>query len=56
MALPEEEEIKQVVWELYPDSAPGPDGLTGSFFQACWDCLGIKATRAEGATAESLFQ
>lgn len=33
------EEVKQVVFGLKPDSAPGPDGYTWKFFQFCWDII-----------------
>ncbi|XP_042486110.1 uncharacterized protein LOC122066356 [Macadamia integrifolia] len=32
-AEPSLEEIKKAVWELDPDSSPGPDGFSGKFFR-----------------------
>ncbi|XP_060195138.1 uncharacterized protein LOC132624361 [Lycium barbarum] len=37
--LPEEEEVKKAVFGLNSDSAGGPGGFTGKFFQACWDII-----------------
>ncbi|MQM19084.1 hypothetical protein Taro_052086 [Colocasia esculenta] len=37
---PDLEEVKRVVWALNGNSAPGPDGFTGSFFTSCWDIVG----------------
>ncbi|XP_060182106.1 uncharacterized protein LOC132611743 [Lycium barbarum] len=37
--FPEEEEIKEVVFGLNANSAGGPDGYTGKFFQAAWDII-----------------
>jgi len=39
-ASPTVEEIKKVVFELNSDSASGPDGFTGHFYQVCWDIVG----------------
>jgi hypothetical protein len=33
------EEVKRVVFLLDPDSAPGPDGFSGVFFQSCWELI-----------------
>lgn len=33
------EEVKEAVFLLDGDSAPGPDGFSGRFFQACWEVL-----------------
>ncbi|XP_060183615.1 uncharacterized protein LOC132613564 [Lycium barbarum] len=38
--MPSLEEAKQAVFELASDSASGPDGLTGSFYQSCWEIVG----------------
>jgi len=35
-ALPDLEEVKEVVFSLDGTSSSGPDGLTGDFFQTCW--------------------
>ncbi|XP_028087316.1 uncharacterized protein LOC114288025 [Camellia sinensis] len=35
-----DKEIKDVVWSLKANKAPGPDGFTGSFFKASWDIVG----------------
>ncbi|MQL99081.1 hypothetical protein Taro_031798 [Colocasia esculenta] len=37
---PDLEEVKRDVWALNGNSAPGPDGFTGSFFTSCWDIVG----------------
>ncbi|KAF3630707.1 hypothetical protein FXO38_27005 [Capsicum annuum] len=38
--IPDLEEVKKVVWALNGDSASGPDGLKGRFYQCCWDITG----------------
>ncbi|XP_026398577.1 uncharacterized protein LOC113294395 [Papaver somniferum] len=35
-AIPSMEKIKQIVFKMDPDSSPGPDGFSGSFYRACW--------------------
>ncbi|XP_042492252.1 uncharacterized protein LOC122071862 [Macadamia integrifolia] len=35
-AEPSSEEIKKAVWELDPDSSPGPDSFSGKFFRPVW--------------------
>ncbi|WMV38155.1 hypothetical protein MTR67_031540 [Solanum verrucosum] len=37
--LPEEEEVKNVVFGLNAESAGEPDGYTGKFYQACWNII-----------------
>lgn len=34
------EEVRRIVFLMDPDSAPGPDGFSGAFFQSCWDIIG----------------
>ncbi|XP_042495164.1 uncharacterized protein LOC122074409 [Macadamia integrifolia] len=38
-AIPGREEIKQAVWDIDPDSSPGPDGFLGKFFRKCWEIV-----------------
>nr|XP_009759375.1 PREDICTED: uncharacterized protein LOC104211932 [Nicotiana sylvestris] len=38
--LPTMEKIKAVVFALSSESASGPDGYSGLFFQVCWDIVG----------------
>ncbi|XP_019226274.1 PREDICTED: uncharacterized protein LOC109207745 [Nicotiana attenuata] len=33
------EELKQVVFSMYPTSAAGPDGLNGKVFHHCWEII-----------------
>ncbi|XP_042482157.1 uncharacterized protein LOC122062569 [Macadamia integrifolia] len=37
--IPSDSEIKHAVWDLDPDSAPGPDGFPGAFYKSCWDII-----------------
>ncbi|KAH0705908.1 hypothetical protein KY285_010432 [Solanum tuberosum] len=37
--MPTLEELKQVVFAMNPNSAPGPDGIGGKFYQACWNII-----------------
>nr|XP_016437309.1 PREDICTED: uncharacterized protein LOC107763346 [Nicotiana tabacum] len=39
MALPSNEEVKRAVMGLNGDSAGGPDGFTGAFYQTCWEII-----------------
>lgn len=38
--MPEEEELKSLVFKLSGDSACEPDGFTGHFFHKCWSIVG----------------
>ncbi|XP_059289278.1 uncharacterized protein LOC132042777 [Lycium ferocissimum] len=40
VALPDIEEIKSAVFTMNGDSACGPDGFSGTFFQICWNIVG----------------
>ncbi|VFQ99349.1 unnamed protein product, partial [Cuscuta campestris] len=44
--LPSMEEVKQAVWSLNENAAPGPDGFNGFFFRACWDIIKIDLLKA----------
>ncbi|XP_060211838.1 uncharacterized protein LOC132639409 [Lycium barbarum] len=44
-ALPSQEKVKNVVFELKGESACGPDGLSGTFFHSCWDIVGMDVFR-----------
>lgn len=35
-----EEEVRQTVFQIPTDKAPGPDGFTGSFYHEYWDVVG----------------
>ncbi|XP_026459876.1 uncharacterized protein LOC113360595 [Papaver somniferum] len=37
--IPSLEEVRVAVFDLGDDSAPGPDGFTGSFYRQCWDII-----------------
>ncbi|VFQ75956.1 unnamed protein product [Cuscuta campestris] len=39
VAQPDLEEIKNAVFALDPNSAAGPDGFTGQFYQSCWSII-----------------
>ncbi|XP_060170379.1 uncharacterized protein LOC132601294 [Lycium barbarum] len=43
--LPTFEEVKRAVFELKGDSACGPDRLSGTFYHACWDVVGMDVFR-----------
>ncbi|XP_010480729.1 PREDICTED: uncharacterized protein LOC104759515 [Camelina sativa] len=34
-----EQEIKEVLFMMHPDKAPGPDGMTALFYQRAWDTV-----------------
>lgn len=35
-----EEEVKNALFQMHPDKAPGPDGMTPAFFQKHWNIVG----------------
>ncbi|XP_060170788.1 uncharacterized protein LOC132601740 [Lycium barbarum] len=60
IAIPSREEIKEIVFQLDPDSAPGPDGLSGKFYQSSWPVIAedvFLAVKAffEGSTLPKFF-
>ncbi|XP_026399311.1 uncharacterized protein LOC113295170 [Papaver somniferum] len=38
--IPEDHEVKSILFSMAKDKAPGPDGFPSSFFQANWDIVG----------------
>lgn len=36
-----EEEVKQAVWSIGGDKAPGPDGFRSQFYKDCWDIINM---------------
>ncbi|XP_026378636.1 uncharacterized protein LOC113273082 [Papaver somniferum] len=44
--IPSPEEIKQAVFDLSANSAPGPDGFSGCFYRHCWDIIHDDLTKA----------
>ncbi|KAK6776038.1 hypothetical protein RDI58_027039 [Solanum bulbocastanum] len=45
-ALPTLQEVKECVFSLDPDSALGPDGLSGRFYQAAWNIISSDVHKA----------
>lgn len=39
MNIPTRNEVKNVVFSINVDDAPGPDGFGGGFFQKFWDIV-----------------
>lgn len=35
------DELNQVIFSMNPYSAAGPDGMSGKFYQVCWDIIKI---------------
>ncbi|XP_026399706.1 uncharacterized protein LOC113295589 [Papaver somniferum] len=44
--IPSPEEIKQAVFDMSADSAPGPDGFSGCFYRHCWHIIHDDLTKA----------
>lgn len=44
--LPSNAEIMEAVFNLGPDSSPGPDGFIGYFYRFCWSIVGTDLCRA----------
>ena len=39
--VPDYAEIRQIIFDMDPLSAPGLDGFIGKFFPHCWDVVGL---------------
>ncbi|KAK3207109.1 hypothetical protein Dsin_021155 [Dipteronia sinensis] len=39
--IPSSTEIKETIFSMDPNSAPGPDGFPGSFYQHFWDLVAV---------------
>ena len=37
--LPIEDEVRMIIMSMNPNSAPGPDGIRGKFYQVCFDII-----------------
>ncbi|GAA0164582.1 hypothetical protein LIER_20178 [Lithospermum erythrorhizon] len=46
MANPSIQEVKDVVFQMDKNSAAGPDGFNGVFFQHCWEIIGSNVHQA----------
>ncbi|XP_042484235.1 uncharacterized protein LOC122064574 [Macadamia integrifolia] len=44
--LPSNAEIKEAVWELDLESAPGPDGFPDKFYRSCWEIINLDVCNA----------
>ncbi|KAL2225363.1 UNVERIFIED_CONTAM: putative mitochondrial protein [Sesamum indicum] len=40
------EDVKQAIFDIAEDKAPGPDGFSSGFFKAAWPVVGTEVTRA----------
>ncbi|KAH0684689.1 hypothetical protein KY289_022441 [Solanum tuberosum] len=59
-SLPSIQELKDVVFSIDPDSAPGPDGISGKFYQSAWPIIASDVHAAinsffQGATLPKFF-
>jgi hypothetical protein len=44
--VPDPEKIKDVIWDMHPLKAPGPDGLPELFFKKYWSTVGPQVSLA----------
>ena len=41
-----QEEIKEIVFSMPRDKAPGPDGFMEAFFKSCWEIIKVDVAAA----------
>ncbi|XP_074291857.1 uncharacterized protein LOC141618672 [Silene latifolia] len=46
MATVTKEEVKEVIFQIHDDKAPGPDGFSSKFFKESWNIVGDDVTAA----------
>ncbi|XP_013731064.2 uncharacterized protein LOC106434754 [Brassica napus] len=47
------EEVREAIFSIKPESAPGPDGMNGLFFQKYWNIIGEDVTKEIMSVFES---
>ncbi|CAA7018096.1 unnamed protein product, partial [Microthlaspi erraticum] len=53
--LPDEKEIKEAVFSVHPDKAPGPDGFSAGFYHSYWEIISFDVYREIRSFFESGF-
>ncbi|XP_042008526.1 uncharacterized protein LOC121757073 [Salvia splendens] len=53
--VPDADEVNDAAFSISGDSAPGPDGFSASFYQACWGIVGPEVVEAIGQFFRGAF-